>query len=219
MIRLIGTQRLLVLFALLMLNGVLAGVIFGYIDPLYQDAQQQKRRVEGEIRDMRNAIQNIKSEMEQLEKNKQRYEDLRDNKGFFLKQDRFMLRRLMDENISWARLVNAPWKVSPLEAVSNAEAQKIEKQLVRSEIEVSLEAFLDTDVFSYLDRINKEFPGQTRLIEMSLERGEALTNDALTSVANGRPVAFVKGKMLFEWYTLVGKEDISEIQENSGGRR
>jgi hypothetical protein len=66
----------------------------------------------------------------------------------------------------------------------------------------SCEAILDSDIFIFLEDIFREFPGILILHEMTLSRGDALTESSLLALHQGTSPHFILGNLIFEWVAM-----------------
>jgi len=66
----------------------------------------------------------------------------------------------------------------------------------------SCEAILDSDIFIFLEDIFREFPGILILHEMTLSRGDALTENSLLALNQGASPHFILGNLIFEWAAM-----------------
>lgn len=66
----------------------------------------------------------------------------------------------------------------------------------------SCEAILDSDIFIFLENIFRDFPGILTLHEITLSRGDALTENSLLALNQGTSPPFVLGNIIFEWTAM-----------------
>jgi hypothetical protein len=66
----------------------------------------------------------------------------------------------------------------------------------------SCEAILDSDIFIFLEGIFRDFPGILTLHEMTISRGDALTETSLLALNQGTSPHFILGNLIFEWTAM-----------------
>lgn len=66
----------------------------------------------------------------------------------------------------------------------------------------SCESILDSDIFIFLENIFQDFPGILILHEITLSRGEALTEASLLALNQGSSPHFILGNIVFEWVAM-----------------
>lgn len=212
MIRLIGIQRIVVLAALLVINLMLAGAWFGVIQPRTEQATREKASYENKMRKMRKELSDIGGKLQAFYDNEKLFESLHDD-GFFGTQDRLEARKILKDMQRESRLASIEFTVNAAEFPNNRTAQEVNYRLMRSKVMVSIKAFLDTDCYDFIERINNRFPGHTRvtLFEIEPTKGRIRTRD-IVDLSRGRAVNFVRAELEFEWYTLYDSEAGGEGQ-------
>lgn len=66
----------------------------------------------------------------------------------------------------------------------------------------SCKAILDSDIFIFLEDIFREFPGILTLHEITLSRGDALTENSFLALNQGAFPHFILGNLIFEWTAM-----------------
>ncbi|MBX9620948.1 MAG: hypothetical protein K2X28_02795 [Alphaproteobacteria bacterium] len=71
-----------------------------------------------------------------------------------------------------------------------------------TKIILNCEAILDSDIFIFLEDIFRDFPGILTLHEITLSRGDALTETSLFALSQGASPHFILGNLIFEWAAM-----------------
>lgn len=206
MIRLIGTQRIVVLAALLVINVMIVGAWFGVIQPRSEEATREKAVYEQKMRKMRGELSDIGGKLEAFYKNEAFFQKLHDN-GFFGTQDRLEARKILKDMQRDTRLASIEFTVDAAQFPNNRTAQEVNYRLMRSHVAVSMRGFLDTDFYDFVRSLDENFPGHVRVTRFELEptKRRIRTRD-IVDLSQGRNTNFVKGELEFEWYTLYSDE-------------
>jgi hypothetical protein len=216
--KLIGVKRALMLAILLAVNLAIAGLYFFVIEPMRGRASTQLAGIESQINGLQSKIQNVKRELDDFKKNLPRYEEL--NKvGFFNNQDRFELRRHLDEVKAASAVGGFTYTVSEIKQLQSADASASKSRLINSRIEVKeVKTLVDSDFYAFIDAMLQNFPAHVRLHSFSVERKGELNNDTMRDLRTGKKQTVVEAGAAFDWFTIV-PAPADETKTGWGGKR
>jgi hypothetical protein len=214
MIKVLGAKRLIVIAVIVALNAVLAGVLYGYLQPKNGTLIRDLRSTQSLVGSKRSEIGRLRVEYQQIQEEKEFFGGL-ENAGFFSDQDRVLARRRMQEIIDQSRVLSARYNISPRAEVANEKAKQANHVELSSPISVNIDAVDDADFYNFLYLVENAFPGQTSVQAMSLERVMDVNEAVLRSVGTGVNPVLVRGKIDFVWKTLVPLATMQE--QNAGG--
>ena len=187
------------------INVVVGAGYFLFILPMQQEARTVLNTVRGEVSGLQGKIASIKQDKEALEKSMPAYDELKD-KGFFMDQDRFMIKRWLDDMQKKSDIASFSFSIADINDIQNPTATGINSRLINSRIKVEkIVSALDTNIYSFLQDIENSFPEHTRIQSFNIRRSAPVTEDALKKIASGEVVSFVNASIVFDWLTLVPK--------------
>ncbi len=202
MIKLIGVRRLAIISVLIFIAVSLAGAFFLWVEPLRKDTEKELSTLKTDISGFRSKILNIKEELKALRASLGDFENMEQD-GFFINQDRFMVGDVLEEIRRASGVSGFEYKISALQEIENKDAKIAGYKLINSRIELNrLNAFLDTDIYQFIEWIDKSFPGHTRIHMFKLEKVGKVDNDLLNKIVDGEAEPIMEGKLVFDWQSL-----------------
>ncbi len=205
MIKLVGFKRMVFLICMVVLNLSALGAYFFVVGPMLDDVSSQRDTVNGQISDLQGKIANIKQDMTFVKDNLPKYDTLKTD-GFFLPQDRFMIKHTMDDLKAKAGISNFHFTVADVEEIPNADAASINYKLIDSKIKVDqIESPIDANIYVLAQEMAHVFPDYARIESMDITRAAEVTEDKLKDISEGKQVNFVDANLEFEWITMVPK--------------
>lgn len=216
-VKLIGKKRTILMSVLLAINAVLGGIYFGVAGPMESETVASIEATRGEISGLQGKIQNIKKEVEEYKTNLPIYENLASS-GFLKDQDRFEVVKIMDEIGAKSRFEKFAYTIEDMKNIPNNDALKVKMDLVVSTIAVdNVMLYLDTDLFDFIARMQKEFPAQLRLSSFTLKRNLNYEKDVLLRMAKRQELGFITANVSFDWMTLIKRPDAEGNSPGTGG--
>lgn len=211
MIKILGTRRIFVLTVLVCLNALLGAIQFMYLQPEVIKSDKRLRAVKGRVTSLQRDITRLDVEFQQLEEQKERFEDLQ-RKDFLREQDRRKASDLLEEIQRASNVISAVASIQPATIIQDEEAAKANYDIVASPINVEIKAMSDIDVYRYIALLTSRFPGHVSLDSLSIKRASDITSVALRSIANGGSPPLVEANVLATWRTLTKKPDMTDGQ-------
>jgi len=207
MIGIIGVKRLLILLVLIIINLLLGAIIYMYVLPEKQTADQNLRSLRGQLSTVQSDLDKMHIEFEQLEKRQDRFDNLKDH-GFFSDQDRGDAKKLLSSVQKQSKVISAIVSVKAGSIEDNIDAQKSNHKMLVSPVEVEIKAFDDSDVYRYIDLAQKQFPGHLSLDEISIKRSREVTSVLLRAIASGASPELVTASIRMSWRTMIPLDQV-----------
>jgi hypothetical protein len=209
MIKVLGFKRVVTLACLLAANIVLAGLLYGVLTPQMTKTEQDLRRVRGGVTARRTEVATLKTEYEQIQEQKSKFEDL-ERSGFFQTQDRVAARKLIEDIQAESSILSARYDIQAINVKEDPIAAQSDYVILHSPVKVSLDALDDIDVYSFIYWMENAFPGHAGVHAMTLERKLDVDEVTLKQIGNGVPAILMSATVDFSWNTMVKRADIPQ---------
>ena len=207
MIAVLGIKRVTLLAILVLLNIALAAGVYMYMKPETQKKQRELRSLRGQVSSVRTDIDRMQVEFDQLEEQKAEFERLSVD-GFFKDQGRRQAEQIFNEIQKSSGVSKAIASVQAGVFEDNAEAQKAKHKILKSPIEIRLEAIDDINIFHYLFLVEHYFPGHIAIEEIRLERSADITGTVLRAIASGSNPPLVSADVEMVWRTMIPESQV-----------
>lgn len=214
MISVIGTKRLVILFALLLINAALGAAIYMYFMPEQQKTEKRLRVKRGQLSNVQYDLERMRIEFEQLDKQQGEFDQLKE-KGFFSNQVRSTAKDLFSQIQDQSKVISAKVNVKSGVIEENKEAQKAKHMVLKSLINVELKAFDDADVYQYLSLVLQEFPGHISVDNVVVKRVKDISAPILRAIKSGANPELINASLSLSWRTLIPEDQVISEQ----GRR
>ncbi|MCB1563733.1 MAG: hypothetical protein KDJ75_09180 [Alphaproteobacteria bacterium] len=210
--QILGVRRVLLLLSLIAANALFAGLLYVYLQPQLVKKERELRSMRGQITNVRTDINRMQVEFEQLEEQRAEFEALRSH-GFFNDQQRreaeIVFQRIQDKS----RVISAVATVRAGVVEDSKEAQKSDHKILKSPVEVKLEAMDDTDIMRYLYLIRTFFPGHITIEDVKMGRDAEITGTVLRSIASGGRPALVHAQIKASWRTMIPGDSVISSEQ------
>lgn len=213
MIKVLGFQRIVVLLVLLGVNVLLGLAVYMHFIPQKSVKERDLRTVRAQNSTLRSDIDGLLIEFDQLDEQREAFADLKRD-GFFDGQSRRKAELVLQKIQERSGVVSAVASVTAGDFEENAEAKKANHQILKSPINVRIEAVNDLDVFRYLYLVNEFFPGHIAIKKIDFERQSDVSGTVLRAVASGQNPPLVTARLELIWRTMI---PIEEEQNNAQG--
>lgn len=207
MIKVIGAKRLLLLAVLLSANILLAAATYLYLIPQEAETAKKLRILRGENQTKREDINRMQIEFEQLGQQQDKFDALK-NDGFFKDQIRSVAKKLFKDIQIESHVVSSVAAIKPGIIEENEEAKKSNYKLLSSPIDITVEAFDDSDIYNYLYILEQKFPGHLSVDKMSMTRVTDISGPVLRAIATGANPVLVKATISMSWRTMIKDSQI-----------
>ena len=215
MIRSIGIHRFLALVCLAGLSLFLAFYSFYSLQPDLRTAELELNQSRTEVIEMTDNIDYLASGMNQFEQQKDTFEKVR-AMGFFDPQNRQETRQRISAMQRESLLISARFNIKPAITEENEKAAEAGYKIINTDMEFTLEAVEDSDIYNFVYLVNYGFPGQILIKEFSVEREKEITPELIRQIGviDPDPVV-VTGKLRVNWRTMVPDQSISISEEST----
>ncbi len=194
------------------INVGLVGLWLGYLDPQVRELELRARS----LRTMADSIRNVHSaraeEFERMKQSSSRYNSLLD-RGFVSPQDRLGAAKLLEELRETHGLSSIQYEIAPEKLIDDRALRKTGHWIVSTRITVVMRAMFDANIIDFTQAVVERFPGQVRLLSLTLQQIARPTDANLEALRNGDVVDFAASKLVFEWNTL---RPIEKKQQGQG---
>jgi len=207
MIAVLGIKRVMILVGLLVLNGLFAAGVYVYLTPEIQKKERELRGLRGQVSNLRSDIDRMQVEFEQLEEQKEEFEKLAKD-GFFKDQSRRKAEQMFNQIQKASGVSKAIASIKSGVIEDNPEAKKAEHKILKSPVEIRLEAFDDVNVLQYLFLVENYFPGHVSIENIYLERTADVTGTVLRAIASGQNPPLVNAKINLVWRTMIPEANV-----------
>ena len=194
------------------INVALIGLWLGFLDPQLGEFARRSKSLHALSNSIRTAHDSAAKEFAQMEQNRNRYEDLLD-RGFISPQDRLGAARLLEELRETHALSSIHYKIAPELVVDHRALRNSSYQMVSTKVTVTMQAMFDANIIDYTQAVVERFPGQVRLLSLTLQQLAQPTEATLDALRNGDLVDFAGGELVFDWNTL---RPIKQKQQGQG---
>lgn len=214
MIQILGAKRVILLVLSVGIALALGGLVYGVTIPASAQAKTDLQALEGRISTRRQEIEGIRGEIEKFSAQKDQYNELR-KMGFFSSQDRLMARAKFDELRTLSRILTAKYKINQATYETNEQIAKAGYVIVKSSVDMDIEAIDDVDVYRLLYLLDTAFPGHSAMESLSLVKAMDVTQPLLRQIGNGTPAPIIKGKMTFVWRTVLPEAQAGDLLKSN----
>ncbi len=220
MIAILGRRRMLVLAALAGICVMLSAFYLGVLFPQVSASDRTLRGLRGDVSGMEDRARMLRGDYEQFEANKFDYDRI-EQIGFFNPQNRLLIRERFQALKADAGVTNARYEIRPAEIVPSPAVEDAGHRLMRSRMEITVEAMDDMPVYAFLYALTNEFPGRVTFSDINILRtGKTLDSTVIAQVRAGNATPLITATVEAEWYSLVAAKDIPELidaQNAQGG--
>lgn len=209
----LGIRRIAILLALIVVNGLFAAVLYGYIFPEQIKQDRLLRSSQGKVSTLQADIDRLQIEFDQLEDQKVRFATLQET-GFFNTQGRRRAEMLLTDIQKSSDVLSAVASVKPGSFESSSAAEKANHRVLSSPIEISIQAMDDVNIYRYLYILERVFPGQVLIDDMSITRNFDVNGPLLRSITLGESPAIVEADLKLSWRTMIPNENNAEDEDD-----
>ena len=213
MIKILGFRRIIILAVLLALNTVFGLSAYMYFMPQKTSKDRELRTMRGKVSTLKADIDGLLVEFDQLDQQLDTYKALKD-RGFFDTQSRRKAELVLQEIQDRSSVISAVASIAGGEFGENTQAIKADHQILKSPIQINIEALNDLDVYRYIYLMDEYFPGHISIENISIKRESDLNGVVLRAIASKNPPPLVKANLELSWRTMI---PITTDETNNGG--
>lgn len=202
MIGVLGVKRIVALILLLCVNALLAVTVYQYLIPREAEQGRELGTLRGQISTAQGDISRMEVEFDQIQAQKEEFEKL-EKDGFFKDQSRRQAEDVFKQIQRTSGVATAVASISTGTLDTNEEAQKVEYKILKSPVQIKLEAIDDVDLFHYLFLVDNYFPGHVAVEKITIERQADVNGTILRSIAAGDNPPLVTATIDVLWRTMI----------------
>ncbi|HEY8190789.1 MAG TPA: hypothetical protein VIG74_00085 [Alphaproteobacteria bacterium] len=202
MISVLGMKRVIGLTLLLLLNAGLAAGVYMYLMPQSEQLERETRSLRGQISMKLADSEKLRLEHQQIQDQKSRFEDLT-AAGFFSDQNKVLARTKIEAVQKYSGVLSAAYNISPATTTSGIITEGTGHMLLDTPVSLTIEAMDDVDFFNFIYWVENGFPGHISVSSISMERALEVNDVTLRQIGSGVDTTLVKGKVSFNWRTLI----------------
>lgn len=214
MIHVIGVKKSLMVLGLVAVNILLCAVVYLYLQPQQAIEKQKLAQISTEVSTLRSDIARMQLEFEQIEAQKEEFQNL-EKDGFFKDQSRRQAQDVFKAIQQKSGVNVAIANISAGKIEENEDAKKTNYNVLKSEVDLKIEAVNDVDIYHYLFLIEHYFPGHAAIESFNVKREADITGTVLRGIASGANPALVKADIKMLWRTMIPQGQVIE----GGGQR
>jgi len=210
----LGKGLVYLLGALAAVNAVLLALIYGVIDPAAETMRSQTGSINQEVAGLKSQIEDARRNMELVAKGTSRFQQIQDRQ-FIGPQDRLALSKVLEgAKPAGNRFSTLNYQILPEKIVQDPAAANIKHQLVSSPVVLDISAFIDSDLWRYLDVVqngdpdNKNpdlrvgAPGHAKLTKLEVKANQPVTPSLINNVASGSVDRLLTVRAEYTWSNL-----------------
>ena len=209
MIEVLGFKRVMTIVALGFMAGGLAAALYLLVIPQKQKTERELRTIRSAVASRNIEIEKLKVEYQQIQEQKTLFETLQ-RAGYFGTQDRLRARKVIESIQAESKVLSAKYTIAAAEVKNDPSMAEVNHVVLRSPVDVTVDALDDMDIYKFMYWIENGFPGHAGITEFTLERRMDIDEALLRQVGNGVPTVLVNGKIKFAWNTMVPKDQVPQ---------
>jgi hypothetical protein len=202
MISILGIKRVIGILVLLLLNAALAAAVYTYLAPQSESMEREARQLRGQVSMKLADSDKLRLEHQQIQEQKTRFEDLT-AAGFFSDQNKVLARTKIEAVQKYSGVLSAAYNISPATTSTGKITEGTNHLMLDTPVSLTIEAMDDVDFFNFIYWVENGFPGHISVSNVSFERTLDINDVTLRQIGSGIETTLVKGKVSFNWRTLI----------------
>ena len=215
MMKSIGFTRSFIIILLAVFAGLCAFYIYNMATPKLSQLERELRSEKSDISKMTKDMDDLSKGLAQFEKEKEDFANVQ-NMGFFDEQDRAKTKNIIEAMQRDSRLLTARYSLSPARLVPEVRAKEAGYDLISTDIDFSLEAIEDADIYRFVYMLNYGFPGQLKINSLSIEREQEITQPLLRQIGVGQASPIVTAQLNVSWRSMLPKGQMPTDNQDEG---
>lgn len=204
----IGPIRTSALVVLAALNvGVFALNNF-FLHDMNAQMRREHNAIKNETLKLQNEANDLREGSEELKKMADIYTIAKD-RGFINDQNRVTVRDSFNILAGVTNLLKADYKVERAQQLENEGLSKAGYVILKSNVEVEIEALDDVKIYNFVYLLTNKFPGITNLKRVQVKREQDITLDTLKVLEKDPTKEMVRGYVNFDWVSVAPVEGVS----------
>lgn len=217
MIKVIGTKRLALVVVFVLLNALLAAGLYMYFAPQSEQAERELRNMRNEIAHKRSETSRLRDDFDQIQEQRDFFERL-EQAGFFTNQNRLVARRRIEDVQERTGVLSAGYNIGSGEVIRNADVQEAGHVILRSDINFTVSAMDDLEIYNFIFWLENVFPGHMMVESLQMRRSREINEAVLRRIGSGSPTVLVEADIRMVWRTMVPEDIVRDgTRTISGG--
>lgn len=172
------------------------------LKPDIQDNKRQLAMNTSEVAEMNESLNDLMIGIEKFKQQKSVFEKVQ-KFGFFDSQNRPEARQRLVAMQKESRLLSTRFSIKSAEEEKNKKAKEAGYKILNTDIDLTLEALEDNDIYHFVYLMNYGFPGQILIKELTIKRDTEITQPVLRQVGLGESGPLVSAVLRVNWRTMV----------------
>lgn len=206
MIAVLGTKRVAILLALLLLNMGFGALTYLYFIPEAKKVDRRVSAAQSKVNKTRSEINVLINDFEQIEAKKDFFNLLK-NDGFFSNQNRRDVQDLLLEIETQSGVLSSVVNFKRGNPVSEERADKADHLILESPVNIKIKSMNDVDIYKYIYLLEQTFPGHIGTDSISIKRVGEVNNTVLRGIVGGAKPALMEAEIELLWRTLIPNRD------------
>ena len=213
MIKTVGYTKAFLILALAIFSGLCAFYIYMKAQPDLKTVERNLQGANGQILQMQTDMDDLAKGFAQFEEEKLDYAKLQ-NLGFFNDQDRSKTKNIIEEMQRESRLLSARYSLSPARRLDEDRARDAGYDLVSTDINFTLDAIEDADIYRFVYLLNYGFPGQVKITSLSIKKNQDVTQPLLRQIGIGQAEPLITATLKASWRTMIPQGQMPSENNN-----
>lgn len=207
MVDVLGKRRIAILGMLAVFAMSVAASIYLYLIPEHDKLKMQVRVVQSQVATKRGEISTLQEDREYLGQKLEFYRILQ-KAGLFNAQSRVEARDRIADLQQYSGIISASYKISSAKLKSTDLSKSAGHVMLNSNINVTLEALSDIDIYKFAYWLQNTFPGYVTIHSVDINRVRDVDDETLKVIGNNGPITMVRGELEFAWQSLVPEDQV-----------
>ncbi len=193
-------KRLLMETMMIMGGLCVGGVTAYYLDVLHGEYEQQNIALQTQVATLNNEMTSLNDKYLKINKNHAIYEEAKEKQakeGLAVNSE--LIRRLFAGYNTRYYLKNLSLQMSPVQEITDAPYKRSTSALIFSEINVSVDALTDQDIYKLIQSIQKDLSGVVRMSKITVTRQNRLTGNIAKDIVEKGEIKMVSASLKFMW--------------------
>jgi hypothetical protein len=212
-------KRLLV--ETLVITGICVVAITGvyFLSMLHEDFQQQNISLQTQVTSLNNEMTSLNDKYVKIRANHDVYEEAKAKSATDqLSINRELVRRLFINYNTKYFLKNPVLQVGPIMEVADPPYKRNNSTMIYSEINISVDALTDEDIYRLIQSIENDFTGAVKMTRLVVTRQSRLNAEVAKNIIERGDVKMVTATMRFLWLGIRSAEAQQQANANDTAR-
>lgn len=202
LLNVLGTKRVMIFLTVLGVLISLALFNYAYLLPQTKKMEKEYYASRQDISQIEDVISGHKSAFDAFSDRRTEFDRIVE-KGFFKPQRRLETAQIFADLQEKSGVLNIRYDILPGEIEDFEQAQEIDHRMMKSAMNIEVDAFLDEDIIAFVKGLEENLPGHVKIVSLNLQRRGVLDEQALEQISEGNKPLLVQADINAEWRNLV----------------